>query len=97
VNAKAGEVVGYLAGTRPAPAGLDLVKIEAQRHAVPQCAMRVRRTQEMGPAMSFAPAAACGCYYEAVATNSTTCKACATAAECPPSAPVCSYGYCEAQ
>ena len=97
VNAKAGEVVGTLAGTRPAPAGLDLVKIEAQRHAVPQCAMRVRRTQEMGPAMSFTPPAACGCYYEAVATNSTTCKPCATATECPASAPACSYGYCEAQ
>ena len=96
-NAKAGEVIGYLAGTRPAPAGLDLVKIEAQRHAVPQCAMRVRRMQEMGPAMSFAPSAGCGCYYESVATNSTSCKKCATAAECPTSAPVCSYGYCEAQ
>ena len=54
-NARAGEVIGYLAGTRPAPPGLDLVKIEAQRHAVPQCAMRVRRAQEMGPAMPLAP------------------------------------------
>jgi ABC-type phosphate transport system substrate-binding protein len=96
-NAAAGEVVGYLAGTRPAPAGLDLVKIEAQRHAVPPCAMRVRRMQEMGPPMPFVPPAACGCYYESVATNGTTCKTCATAAECPASAPVCSYGYCEAQ
>jgi hypothetical protein len=96
-NAKAGEVIGYLAGTRPAPAGLDLVKIEAQRHAVPQCAMRVRRAQEMGPAMPFAPSAACGCYYESVATEGTSCKKCAAAAECPASAPVCSYGYCEPQ
>jgi len=96
-NAKAGEVVGYLAGTRPAPAGLDLVKIEAQRHAVPQCAMRVRRTQEMGPPASFAPTGACGCYYEMVATNATTCKKCASASECPASAPICSYGYCETQ
>ena len=96
-NAKAGEVVGYLAGTRPAPAGLDLVKLEAQRHVIPQCAMRVRRTQEMGPAMPFAPQSACGCYYEKVATGVTTCKPCATSAECPASAPVCSYGYCEAQ
>ncbi len=70
-NAKAGDVVGYLAGTRPTPAGVDLVKLEAQRHAIPQCAMRVRRTQEMGPAMPFAPAGACGCYYEKVATGGT--------------------------
>ena len=29
-NAKAGEVVGYITGSRPTPAGIDLVKIEAQ-------------------------------------------------------------------
>jgi len=97
VNAKAGEIIGYLAGTRPAPSGLDLVRIEALRHAVPQCAMRVRRMQEMGPAMPFAPVGACGCYYERVATGSTNCKTCTASAECPPGAPVCSYGYCEAQ
>jgi hypothetical protein len=97
LNAKAGEVIGYLAGTRPAPPGLDLVKLEAQRHVIPQCAMRVRRTQEMGPAMPFAPQSACGCYYEKVATGTTTCKPCATSAECPATAPVCSYGFCEAQ
>jgi hypothetical protein len=94
-NAKAGEVIGYLAGTRPTPASVDLIKLEAQRHAIPQCAMRVRRTQEMGPAMPFAPASACGCYYEKMATGSTGCKVCATSAECPVSAPVCSYGHCE--
>src|SRR5204862_6917441 len=58
VNPKAGELVGYLAGTRPTPAGIDLLTIEAQRHAIPQCAMRVRRAQEMGPALPFAPAGA---------------------------------------
>ena len=96
-HARAGEVTGYLAGTRPPPAGLDLVKLEAQRHVIPQCAMRVRRTQEMGPTMSFAPQSACGCYYEKVATGTTACKPCATSAECPATAPVCSYGFCEAQ
>jgi len=96
-NAKAGELIGYLAGTRPAPAGLDLVKLEAQRHVIPQCAMRVRRTQEMGPAMPFAPQSACGCYYEKVATGTTACKPCATSAECAATAPVCSYGFCETQ
>ncbi len=96
-NAKAGEVVGYLAGTRPTPPGIDLVTIEAQRHAIPQCAMRVRRTQEMGPATPFAPAGACGCAYEKVANGSTRCKPCVSSTECPASAPVCSYGYCEAQ
>src|SRR5262245_772578 len=89
-NPKAGEVIGYLAGTRPAPAGLDLIKVEAQRHAVPQCAMRVQRTQEVGPSMPLAPVGACGCYYDFVATSNTTCKKCAASAECPTTAPVCS-------
>ena len=99
LNPKAGELVGYLAGTRPTPAGIDLLTIEAQRHAIPQCAMRVRRAQEMGPALPFAPAGACGCYYEKVANGapSASCKPCVTSAECPTSAPACSYGYCEAQ
>ena len=73
------------------------MKLEAQRHVIPQCAMRVQRTQEMGPTMPFAPQSACGCYYEKVATGATACKPCATSAECPATAPVCSYGYCEAQ
>jgi hypothetical protein len=95
-NARAGEVVGYLAGTRPTPPGLDLLRIAAQRHAVPQCAMRVKRTQEMGPATPFAPAGACGCAYEKIAAGATSCKPCATGVECPSDKPVCSYGYCEA-
>ena len=45
------------------------MKIEAQRHVIPQCAMRVKRTQEMGAATPFAPPGACGCYYEKVATG----------------------------
>jgi hypothetical protein len=96
-NPKAGDVAGYLAGTRPSPPGLDLIRIEAMRHAVPQCAMRVRRTQEMGPAMPFAPPSACGCYYDKVANGASTCKACMASTDCTPSAPVCSYGFCEAQ
>ena len=96
-NASAGEVMGYLTGTRPAPAGLDLIKIDALHHAVPQCAMRVQRLGEMGPTTSYAPSGACGCYYEKLADGVTGCRTCASAAECPSSAPVCSYGYCEGQ
>src|SRR5215471_743453 len=95
-NAKAGEVAGYLAGTRPTPSTIDLVKIAAQSRVVPQCAMRVKRIQEMGPTTAFAPSGACGCYYDKLATGATSCKPCATSAECPTSAPACSYGFCEA-
>jgi len=96
-NAKAGEVAGYLAGTRPTPSTIDLVKIAAQSRVVPQCAMRVKRAQEMGPTTPFAPSGACGCYYDQLATGATSCKACTTSAQCPASAPACSYGFCEAQ
>src|SRR5262249_30141930 len=96
-NPSAGDVIGYLAGTKPAPPGLDLIAIEAQRHVVPQCAMHVRRVQELGPMMSYAPPGSCGCYYDLVANGATTCTPCAMPLDCPSTAPACSYGYCETQ
>jgi hypothetical protein len=90
-------VIGYVTGTKVAPAGLDLMALEAGSHVVPECAMRVRRTEELGPMASFAPAGACGCYFEKVANGSTSCQVCSSANDCPPSSPACSYGYCETQ
>jgi ABC-type phosphate transport system substrate-binding protein len=91
------KVIGYLAGTTAVPPGLDLIMLEAQRHVVPQCAMRVKRMQELGPLASFAPSGSCGCYYEFAANGGTSCTACMASLDCPASAPVCSYGYCETQ
>jgi ABC-type phosphate transport system substrate-binding protein len=96
-SAKAGEVVGYITGSRPTPSGVDLIKIAAQSHVVPQCAMRVSRSQEMGPIAPFAPVGACGCYYDKLTNGSTTCATCTTSGQCPGSKPACNYGYCEAQ
>jgi hypothetical protein len=96
-NAYAGDVIGYVTGTKVAPAGLDLVALEAQSHVVPPCAMRVRRTEELGPSASFAPPGACGCYYDKVANGTTSCQVCASAHDCPATSPACSYGYCETQ
>jgi hypothetical protein len=96
-NANAGVVVGYITGSRPTPSGVDLIKIAAQSHVVPQCAMRVSRSQEMGPIAPFAPTGACGCYYDMLTNGSTTCTTCTTSAQCPGSKPACNYGYCEAQ
>jgi hypothetical protein len=58
--------------------------------------MKVKRTTEMGPLAYFAPQNACGCYFESK-TGGTSCKTCMTATDCSPTAPVCSFGYCEAQ
>ncbi len=89
------DIIGFMTGTKAPPLGLDLIALEAQRHVVPQCAMRVKRTEEMGPLASFAPSGACGCYYDKVANGSTSCTPCMSKTECPGSAPTCSYGYCE--
>jgi ABC-type phosphate transport system substrate-binding protein len=97
VKAAAADVIGYLAGTKTAGDGLDLISLEAQRHVVPQCAMRVKRGSELGALASYAPPGSCGCYYDKVANGSTTCVPCAGPRDCPSTAPVCSYGYCETQ
>ncbi len=96
LNAQARAVIDYLTGAKQAPAGLDLISLEAQHHVVPQCAMRVLRTEEMGALASFMPARGCGCYYDAL-TSSTDCKSCTTSADCPASAARCNFGYCEVQ
>ena len=96
IKPAASDVIGFLTGTKAAPGQLDLIFLEAQRHVVPQCAMKVNRTQEMGPMLPFSPTGACGCYYEKVANGATHCAPCQRTSDCPTSAPVCSYGFCEA-
>lgn len=93
-NPLAADLVSYIIGTKAPPAGLDLVALEAQRHVVPQCAMRVRRTQEMGRLSPYSPDVPCGCYYEKVANGSTTCQSCVTDGDCDAPS-TCAFGYCE--
>jgi ABC-type phosphate transport system substrate-binding protein len=97
VSPAARDVIGYITGTKTPPGSLDLVALEAGGHVIPQCAMRVSRTEEAGPLASFAPPGACGCYYDFVSDGATTCASCINAGTCPSDAPVCSYGYCETQ
>jgi hypothetical protein len=96
-NPSAKRVVDYLTQTAKPPGGLDLIQFDAANYLIPNCAMKVKRAAEIGPMTPLAPTNACGCYYEQVATGSSTCQACSTSPECPKSAPVCSYGFCEAQ
>jgi hypothetical protein len=72
-----------------------MVAVAAANHVVPQCAMRVRRTKEMGPLQPYQPTDPCGCYFDKLAAGTTSCETCAQPADCPATAPVCSYGYCE--
>lgn len=94
-NALAADIIAYTVGTKTPPAGLDLVALEASLHVVPQCAMQVRRAQEMGPLSPFVPDQPCGCRYEKLANGSTSCTECATDNDCDADG-ICSFGYCEA-
>jgi hypothetical protein len=80
--------------------GVDPIQLEATppSHLIPQCAMRVIRTEDGGALASFAPPSPCGCYFESLTgTTSTdgTCQPCTTSDTCPSEAPRCSYGFCE--
>jgi hypothetical protein len=67
---------------------------------VPDCAMTVQRTSELGPLSPYAPPFQCGCYFEASVGGvpSNGCTRCSTASDCAdPARPACNLGYCEVQ
>jgi hypothetical protein len=97
LNVNARRVVNYITGSQSPPGGLDLIQLEAINNVVPSCAMKVKRTQEVGDLSPFAPLNACGCYFEKVATGHTGCQACMKSADCPSTLPSCNFGFCEAQ
>ena len=92
-------VINYLTGTTPPPGGLDLLQIETSRNLVPRCAMKTTRSTEMGQLKPYAPTNACSCRFDELAQGkaSAGCQKCSKNQDCPSSASVCSYGYCEAQ
>jgi hypothetical protein len=96
LKADAGTIINYFIGNQPVPRQ-DLLSLVIQRHLVPQCAMHVRRTTEVGPVVSYQPSPSCSCFFDLKATGSTGCTPCAKASDCPASAPVCNLGYCEPQ
>lgn len=94
-NAAAGAFVGRFATARVDKALLDAI---IERSLVPQCAMHVTRSEEMGPMASFQPAFECGCYFDFKANGATSCKTCNGPADCAGTAtPACNFGYCERQ
>jgi hypothetical protein len=61
---------------------------------VPQCAMTVARTSEMGDYQAKT-GFQCGCYFDFKTRGRTSCQVCAVSEECPGDRPSCNYGYCE--
>ena len=79
----ASQLIGYLTGTSSPPTGVNVPAIVAQVGEVLDCAMEVSRASDFGDFMSYAPAAPCGCFFEAQATGTSTCTACTADATCP--------------
>jgi hypothetical protein len=96
-NANAKDFIAYLTGTMDPPNGFDLISLLAKAGIVPQCAMQVQRSSELGPLASFQPERSCGCDFDKVSSGSTTCTPCTSDSECPATAPRCNYKFCEAQ
>jgi hypothetical protein len=61
---------------------------------VPQCAMKVVRSTEMG---DFAPqmGLSCGCYFDYKTTGKSACTRCNSSSDCPSDHSACNYGFCE--
>jgi hypothetical protein len=91
-NADVSTLVNYLAVEGPSVEALN-AQIDAK--TVPQCAMKVKRSAEIGPYTPYKPTKPCGCYFEKRNGAGSNCVACSDAAPCS-AGQVCSFGYCEA-
>jgi ABC-type phosphate transport system substrate-binding protein len=100
-NASVKKIINYFAGTEVPPGGKNqIIDLEISAHTVPQCAMKVKRTKELGPYASYTDPTPCNCYFEAKATGTApaSCKTCMNTSECGDAGNMtCSYGYCEAK
>jgi ABC-type phosphate transport system substrate-binding protein len=82
-----------------------MIQTEAKAGVVPDCAMHVSRTAEIGPLASYEPAHGCECKYlfEATGKVPADCKTCTDAtkaADCKVAGSrgtACNFGYCEAR
>jgi ABC-type phosphate transport system substrate-binding protein len=96
-NPAAANLIGYFTDKVATPPGVNLLDLEIAGHTVPSCAMKVKRSSEVGPMSPYTPPAPCGCYFDFKATGSTTCASCAQDSDCTSAgATHCRHGYCEA-
>ncbi len=92
-NADAALLIDYVSGAKDLP-GANLIDVTIDAHLIPQCAMQVTRTSEIGALMSYQPPTPCGCYFDKKTTGTTSCQACTKDSDC--STNHCRNGYCEA-
>jgi hypothetical protein len=91
--------IGYFDGSVATPTGVNLMDLEITSHTIPQCAMHVKRSSELGALASFQPDVPCGCYFEKKATGTapTSCTTCTDDGGCTGALKHCRFGYCEAK
>lgn len=96
VNPRARYVVDLILGDTATPApDFDPLAVVISKGLVPECAMKVNRTEEGGDLSLYTPAATCGCFFESqVGSISASCVACTSDASCGGGA--CRHGFCEA-
>jgi hypothetical protein len=75
----------------------ELVDAMITASLVPQCAMKVGRSTEMGPFIPNPYKYQCGCYFDFKIAGRTTCTPCTSSNDCPANAQACNYGFCESQ
>jgi hypothetical protein len=96
IDESARRLIGYLSGSVKPPDDVNILDVTIANGNIPQCAMQVKRSGDLGPVSSFQPDEPCGCYYEAKASGSTECKTCEGNDDCSSGdAKVCRHGYCE--
>lgn len=93
-NARVRDLLAWFQGTADAPGGIDVTKIIIESGDIPGCAMQATREGITGAVSSYAPEQPCGCYFDAVATGTTSCDTCESDAQCDGGK--CRRGYCEA-
>lgn len=94
-NPQVRQFFGWLTGAVAPPADVNVLDLIITNGNVPQCAMQVSRSSDLGPIEPFEPAEPCGCYFDFKATGATDCTPCAGNGDCNDANPVCRHGYCE--
>jgi len=94
-NAKAKQLLDILLGSVVVD-GVDPVQAEIDNNTVPQCAMNVERTSELGTPKAYSPVGACDCYFASkTGGDVSACTTCSADTDCTGSAKKCNRGYCE--
>ena len=88
--------IGYFSGQLTPPADADVNRAISETGSIPLCAMHAQRSSDFSGLSCYAPQEPCDCYFESIATGTTSCDACTTDAQCGDAAPKCHFGFCEA-